>query len=86
MSVFKRSPSRVTFRVHNVHFGPFVVMHRDRLARFATDLQEFIFRQEGTKLVVHHQGENIADSTKQLAEDHMAITTVFVAIITEKKK
>jgi hypothetical protein len=29
--------------------------------------------------VVHRQGEDTAESTKQLAEDLMAITTVFVA-------
>ncbi len=53
-------------------------MHRDRLARFAVNPLEFIFRQKGTKLVVHCQGEDTAESTKQLAEDLMAITAVFV--------
>ncbi len=52
-------------------------MHRDGLVRFVIDLSEFIFRQKGTKLVVHRWGEDNAESTKQLAEDLMAITTVF---------
>ncbi len=52
-------------------------MHRDTLARFAIDLLEFIFRQKEIKLVVHSQGEDTAESTKQLAEDLTAITTVF---------
>lgn len=55
-----------------------VVMHRDRLARFACDLLEFIFGQKGCRLVVHRRGEG-SESTEQLAEDLMAITTVFVA-------
>ncbi len=55
-------------------------MHRNSLARFALD-QEFIFRQKGTKLVVHRQGEDTAESTKQRAKGLMAISTVvFVAI------
>jgi hypothetical protein len=36
--------------------------------------------------VVHHQGEDTTESTKQLAEDLMAITTVFQAIITENEQ
>jgi predicted site-specific integrase-resolvase len=56
-----------------------VVMHRDRLARFAIDLLEYIFKAQGTKLVVHRQNQDTLDSPQQLAEDLMAITTVFVA-------
>ena len=55
-----------------------VVMHRDRLARFACDLLEFFFQQKGCKFVVHRRGEGPEEFT-QLAEDLMAITTVFVA-------
>jgi predicted site-specific integrase-resolvase len=62
-----------------------VVMHRDRLARFAIDLLEFIFRQKGTKILVHRQGEDTAESIKQLAEDFLAITTVSVANLTENE-
>lgn len=58
-----------------------VVMHRDRLARFAIDLLEFIFRQQGVEFVVHRKNkdEQGSESPVQLAEDLMAITTVFVA-------
>ena len=54
-------------------------MHRDRLARFAIDLLEFIFKQKGVKLVVHRKNHEGGESTQQLAEDLMAIITVFVA-------
>jgi predicted site-specific integrase-resolvase len=65
-------------RLHQGMVSEVVVMHRDRLARFAFDLLEFIFKQKGCRLVVHRQGKG-AESTEQLAEDLMAITTVFVA-------
>lgn len=55
-----------------------VVMHKDRLCRFGWDLLEFIFEKVGTKLVVHggkvHEG-----LAGELADDLLAVTTVFVA-------
>tara|TARA_Y100000389_G_C17419910_1_gene496088 strand:- start:381 stop:1085 length:705 start_codon:yes stop_codon:yes gene_type:complete len=55
-----------------------VVMHKDRLCRFGWDLLEFIFTKASTKLVVHggavHEG-----LTGELADDLLAVTTVFVA-------
>ncbi len=65
--------------MHKGNAEKVVVKHRDRLARFAIDLLEFIFRQEGTILVAHHQGDDTAESRKQLAEVLMAITAVFAA-------
>lgn len=56
-----------------------VVMYRDRLARFGIDLLEFFFKKKGVKFVVHSRDEETIDDTQQLAEDLMAITTVFVA-------
>lgn len=55
-----------------------VVMYKDRLARFAIDLLEYIFSQKGVRFVVHRRGPG-AEGAQQLAEDLMAITTVFVA-------
>jgi predicted site-specific integrase-resolvase len=54
-----------------------VVMHRDRLARFGVELFESIFTKTGTKFVVF--GKDSTDSHSELAEDLLAITTVFVA-------
>lgn len=65
-------------RVNEGVVNQVVVMHRDRLARFACDLLEFIFRQKGCRFLVHRGGEG-PEPTGQLAEDLMAITTVFVA-------
>ncbi len=63
---------------HRGNVKEVVVMHPDRFSRFAIHLLEFIFCRKGTKLVVRRQGEDTAESTKQLAEDLMAITTDFL--------
>jgi hypothetical protein len=47
-------------------------MHRDRLSRFAIDVFEFIFRQKGTKLVVHRQGED--SKTPQIVQSNLPNT------------
>lgn len=65
-------------RLHQGMVSEVVIMHRDRLARFAYDLLELIFKQKRCRLVVHRQGQG-PESTAQLTEDLLAITTVFVA-------
>lgn len=55
-----------------------VVMHRDRLARIGADLLEFIFSKVGTKLVVHGTNAD-AEDKHDLADDLLAVTTLFVA-------
>lgn len=55
-----------------------VVMHKDRLCRFGAELVEFIFDRSGTKLVVHGKTAGTND-TAELADDLLAVTTVFVA-------
>ena len=76
---FKKQGLRTLLdRVNEGLVSEVVVMHRDRLARFGADLLEFIFSQKGCQLVVHRQGEG-PESTQQLADDLLAITTVFVA-------
>ena len=52
-----------------------VVSHRDRLARFATELIEWILRLHGTRLVVQHQVLETPES--ELVADLLAIVTVF---------
>jgi len=57
-----------------------VVLHKDRLCRFGGELVESIFEKAGTKLVVHSESNSAGHTTEQeLAEDLLAITTVFVA-------
>ena len=65
-------------RVHSGTVSEVVVRHKDRLCRYGLELLEWIFKKAGTKLVVlSHEQE--ASSTKELADDLLAITTVFVA-------
>jgi putative resolvase len=55
-----------------------VVAYKDRLCRYGIELLEFIFKKFGTELVVH--GEEICTSEpRELADDLLSITTVFVA-------
>ena len=55
-----------------------VVMHRDQLARLGYDLLEFIFSKAGARLMVHSRDEG-AEGERDLADDLLAVTTVFVA-------
>jgi putative resolvase len=56
-----------------------VVMHKDRLCRFGSELMELIFKQTGTKFVVHCASDGAEEDTRELADDLLAVTTVFVA-------
>lgn len=56
-----------------------VVAYKDRLCRFGYELFERIFEHTHTKLVVHSGGAMPKNATQELAEDLLAITTVFVA-------
>ena len=53
-----------------------VVLHKDRLARIAFDLLEYIFTKAGAKIVVHSKAGGPDDD---LADDLLAVTTHFVA-------
>ena len=55
-----------------------VVTHRDRIARIGVELLEFVFSQAGARFVVLGGGPD-GDSAHELADDLVAITTVFVA-------
>lgn len=64
--------------VHNGDVEQIVVTYRDRVCRFGYELVEWIFKKAAVKLVV--LGSDIgSDRTNELAEDLLAITTVFVA-------
>jgi putative resolvase len=58
-----------------------VVAYKDRLCRYGCELLESIFKHTGTKLVVHGKTScpDAASATQELAEDLLAVTTVFVA-------
>ena len=64
-----------------------VVMYKDRLCRFGFELVEFIFRQTGTKMLVHCKSDDDNKTTEQeLAEDLLSIVTVFAARSHGKRK
>ena len=56
-----------------------VVMHKDRLCRFGAELVEYILKKFGTKLVVHCDHHDDRSDNRELADDLIAVTTVFVA-------
>jgi putative resolvase len=56
-----------------------VVMHKDRLCRFGSELLELVFKQSGTKFLVHCPPDGGEEDTRELADDLLAVTTVFVA-------
>lgn len=56
-----------------------VVTYKDRLCRFGIELVEWIFKKFNVKLMVLSQNIDQKDISRELAEDLLAITTVFVA-------
>lgn len=76
----RRGFSSLLEQVHRGDVQTVVVTYKDRLCRFAFELVEWIFKKAAVKLVVlHDDGDSKEDPTKELAEDLLAITTVFVA-------
>jgi putative resolvase len=76
----RRAFTTLLERVHAGAVEEIVVTRKDRLCRFGSELVEWIFEKNGTRLVV--LGSDIgADSGEagELAEDLLAIVTVFVA-------
>ena len=61
-----------------------VVLQRDRLCRFAFDLMETICRFHGTKIVVFESNPDKSDAS-ELAEDLLAINTVFICRLQGKR-
>ena len=67
-------------RVHKGVVDEVVVRHKDRLCRYGLELVEWIMEKAGTRLVVLCTPDDEKDnSTRELADDLLAITTVFVA-------
>lgn len=65
--------------------GRVVVLHRDRLCRFAFELMQTVFKAHGTEIVVHGERpgappeETTPEPTEDLKDDLMAVTAFFVA-------
>jgi len=56
-----------------------VVTYRDRMCRFGYELVEWIFQKSNVKLVVLDKTFDVKDASKELSDDLLTITTVFVA-------
>ena len=54
------------------------IAHRDRLCRFAFDLVEYVFNSHGAKIIVE-ANDLPASAERELAEDVLAVITVFGA-------
>ena len=67
-------------RVRSVH-----IAHRDRLCRFAYDLVEHVLRFHGAKIVVDSYDPNTTSPELELAEDVLAVVTVFGARLYGKR-
>ena len=65
--------------VHKGTVDTVVVTYKDRLCRFGNELAEWIFKKADVKLVVLSKGDDQEDPSRELSEDLLAITTVFVA-------
>src|SRR5690349_21331792 len=67
--------------MHAHHLFQIVVAHRDRLCRFAFDLIEYVFRLNGTTIVMEHSSNDpstAASAANELTQDILAINTVFI--------
>jgi putative resolvase len=66
--------------VHSGSVSEVVVTYRDRMCRFAFELVEWIFKKSNVKLLVLNNSTNQPDDfARDLSDDLLAITTVFVA-------
>ena len=65
--------------VYKGDIGTVVVTYKDRLCRFGFELLEWIFKKANVKLVVLGADSKQEDPSRELSEDLLAITTIFVA-------
>jgi predicted site-specific integrase-resolvase len=66
-------------QVHSGTVTEVVVTYRDRMCRFGYELVEWIFKKANVKLVVLGTNDDVKDMSRELSDDLLAITTVFVA-------
>lgn len=65
--------------IHTGSIHTIVVTYKDRLCRFGFELFEWIIKKAAVKLVVINQSTDHEDISRELADDLLSITTVFVA-------
>ena len=65
-------------RVLKNEIDQIVVLHKDRLCRFAFELIEWICKKYRTKIIVHNKVGN-GDTHRELADDLLSVTNYFVA-------
>ena len=65
--------------IHSGNVKQVVVTYRDRICRFGFELVEWILKKADVKLVVLNQDTDQKDLTRELSDDLLAITTIFVA-------
>ena len=70
--------TRILEQVHGGLVSHVVVLHKDRLCRFGFELVEWILEKASCELVVHGK-EDDPHSATELADDLLAVVTVFVA-------
>lgn len=68
----------------NGEVGQITVFSKDRLCRFGFELLEWLFTQNGTKLVVHEQNDNSPE--EEFSEDILAVLQVFACRWNGKRK
>jgi predicted site-specific integrase-resolvase len=66
-------------QVHQGNVKEVVVTYKDRLCRFGSEILEWIFKKSNVKLLVLSSSSDQKDITRELSDDLLAITTVFVA-------
>ena len=66
-------------QVHSGTVSEVVVSYKDRLCRFGSELVEWIFKKADVKLLVLNESIREKDLSRELSDDLLAITTVFVA-------
>jgi predicted site-specific integrase-resolvase len=66
-------------QIHSGTVDTLVVTYKDRLCRFGFELFDWILKKAHVKLVVLGSTNDTTDVSKELAEDLLSITTVFVA-------
>jgi putative resolvase len=66
-------------RVSEGNVKEVVVTYKDRMCRFGYELVEWILQKNDTKLVVLNKDTDVQDISRELSDDLLAITTVFVA-------
>jgi putative resolvase len=66
-------------QVHSGNVKEVVVTYKDRMCRFGFELVEWIFKKANVKFVVLGTNTDVKDISRELSDDLLAITTVFVA-------